>query len=410
MATYNSAGFYEHRSIIDEFPLSNNISHSDEDIPTSEENLRERMTEFIRDKIQRLSTNPDDPDDTCPNAEKRRILVIALIILLDPMSTPFTLSLRDMHHFLQEGHTFAQYLNIIAFGVLHGYVQACLDAARKWAQKRKGNDDDIAVRLAADKHAQTSVVGWYNRCVFTGPGKPVEGAHIIPVRAKHTDLNELWQALRAMWPLPDEQDIVATGNEMMNVLPLASHVHNLWDRFAFGLRPLEHPDDPTHKRRLLLQVFWFRDLDQVGSLSQSPWNFGRDGGFCDLTRPATDTAYESVQHGDVYELTTEDPEGHPLPDMRLLNIQFAMHKLMAGMKAAGSLRIIFSGSPPPDTGQPPYVVETPAIWANLLDEAVAADVMDRRTADLWEKGFQWHVVRRCQEFGIALPSRTVAPA
>ncbi len=50
----------------------------------------------------------------------------------------------------------------------------------------------------------------------------------------------------------------------------------------------------------------------------------------------------------MYELVTRDKDDFPLPSLRFLDAQFALHKIMAGIKAAGELAEIFGGGDPPD--------------------------------------------------------------
>jgi hypothetical protein len=72
-----------------------------------------------------------------------------------------------------------------------------------------------------------------------------------------------------------------------------------------------------------------------------------------------------VKHGDTYEMVTANPDKHPLPTFELLKIQYGVHKLHGGMKAAGTLKTIFSGDPPDEDSTSGSVV-VPGEWEFLL--------------------------------------------
>ncbi|KAK3377114.1 hypothetical protein B0T24DRAFT_677969 [Lasiosphaeria ovina] len=61
---------------------------------------------------------------------------------------------------------------------------------------------------------------------------------------------------------------------------------------------------------------------------------------------SVDGTFPNLEHGDVYELFTADPDGRPLPYMRFLEIRYAVQKLIAGPQASGALEDIFDGEPP----------------------------------------------------------------
>lgn len=48
--------------------------------------------------------------------------------------------------------------------------------------------------------------------------------------------------------------------------------------------------------------------------------------------------FPPVRHGDVYELVTTDPDAHPLPSVYFLQLQYGMHKILAGMFPADAFR------------------------------------------------------------------------
>ncbi|CAK7230011.1 hypothetical protein SCUCBS95973_007429 [Sporothrix curviconia] len=269
---------------------------------------------------------------------------------------------------------------------------------------RKGTsndkDDDESVRDAADRRAQRTVPLWYGgRCVLTGTVKP-EGCHILPVRAKHADHNLAWKFIRMFWGAKnirpvDNGALVVAGKENQNILPLTQTAHALSDTFHFALRPVSHADKPS-TQRLFLQVVYLRDPN--GQRIDTHWNHRRFGGFCDFRRPPRgvssaqqmpsqaepNTDGAAIQHGDVYELSTDDPDNYPLPDVRFLQLQYAAHTLMSSMRAVGALRDIFSGTPPDDNGDDDGV---PDHWRTLVEEAQDLGILDEDAAARWCKGF-----------------------
>ncbi len=60
-----------------------------------------------------------------------------------------------------------------------------------------------------------------------------------------------------------------------------------------------------------------------------------------------------VRHGDVYEISTTNAELCPLPDLRLLQIQYDIQKIVAGIHAARAPEIIFRDGLPSDDGSLP---------------------------------------------------------
>ncbi|CAK7201477.1 hypothetical protein SEUCBS139899_004181 [Sporothrix eucalyptigena] len=238
---------------------------------------------------------------------------------------------------------------------------------------------DTKGRGTGDKTAQRVVPTWYGqRCVLSGLIQP-QGAHIVPV----------------------QDELVVRGREVTNIVPLCPDGHLLWDRYCFALRPITHPDP----HRMYVQIVWLTDVDTDGGLVASRWNHDVGGSIVDFRRGqprySSDGSrgndgnwYPPIRHGDVYELTTADPVAQPLPSFRLLEIQFAVHKLISGMCAAGAVRTIFGGDPPDDTSPPvPAGLQLPPMWRAALDAAVDAGVLNTAASDRWEKAVIQHHYR-----------------
>lgn len=47
--------------------------------------------------------------------------------------------------------------------------------------------------------------------------------------------------------------------------------------------------------------------------------------------------FTALQHGDVYELATVDPERYPLPSIEFLNMRYTVRCIMAGAKTREAL-------------------------------------------------------------------------
>ncbi|KAL1896516.1 hypothetical protein Sste5346_004550 [Sporothrix stenoceras] len=132
---------------------------------------------------------------------------------------------------------------------------------------------------------------------------------------------------------------------------------------------------------MYVQVVWLKNKD--GDRVDYDWNHARDGGISDYRREG----YIPVRHGDVYEMLTTDPENHPLPSEFFLQIQFGVHKILAGVRAAGGLRVIFGGDPPEDQCPTDYDVKVPVFWQVLLDDALREGVLSEEQATLWGNAF-----------------------
>ncbi len=182
--------------------------------------------------------------------------------------------------------------------------------------------------------------------------------------------------------MEDVEKLVMPGNEKRNILPLNAHAHVMWDRSRFALRPIQHPVSPP-ELGIYIQMVWLRNKDENGSFVKEDWNHAKDGSISDYRREHC----PPIHHGDVYELLTADPDNYPLPSAYFLQLQFGIHKILAGIRAAGALRIIFGGDPPADQGPAGYDVDVPSYWQVLLDDALREGVLSEEQVSLWGKAF-----------------------
>ncbi|KAL1889133.1 hypothetical protein Sste5346_009080 [Sporothrix stenoceras] len=124
----------------------------------------------------------------------------------------------------------------------------------------------------------------------------------------------------------------------------------------------------------------------------------RFGGLCDFRRtphPKSPAQHQHepehvcsvLQHGDVYELVTDDPDSHPLPSERLLKVQYGLHQIMSDMRAAGGLRDVFRGTPPPDEDGANPCPSIPTLWQDLIQEAQDLGILTEDAAARWGRAF-----------------------
>ncbi|CAK7239956.1 MAG: hypothetical protein STHCBS139747_001391 [Sporothrix thermara] len=165
------------------------------------------------------------------------------------------------------------------------------------------------------------------------------------------------------------------------------------------MRPIEDPEDPQHK--IYIQMIWLKDLDTEGGLVAGNWDHDGCGSIADFRRGA-DGMYPPVRHGDIYEIVTADSEERPLPSLRLLQIQYGVHRMLAGIRGAGALKIIFSDDPPDDMGPTTHDVGMLPEWDCLLEAAVQAGVLDSAAAGRWGNAFAWDLSYQAEDTGVSL--------
>jgi len=171
------------------------------------------------------------------------------------------------------------------------------------------------------------------------PKVPNKSSNVIP---------DFWRSLSIFW----NQDRIekwkttifrGSGNGVercFNLISLALHAHDMWNRGVFALKPLELSSD---RKRLTIQFFWQvpgnYNVDSRIDLLTEPTssrdlNFLRDG--YSLSRVEEDsTPPHYISSGEVFTLITEDPENLPLPSMELLEMQWFLQRVVGMSGAAG---------------------------------------------------------------------------
>jgi hypothetical protein len=106
-----------------------------------------------------------------------------------------------------------------------------------------------------------------------------------------------------------------------------------WDKRRFGLKPLGVTNDG---KTLKVQFFWLSEYNFERSLDLRgiPWlssNLDHDQAESVLYNRETK---KEICSGDIIEITTQDPKECPLPDVRLLDLLWVLHRLMAIREAS----------------------------------------------------------------------------
>jgi len=120
-------------------------------------------------------------------------------------------------------------------------------------------------------------------------------------------------------------------------------------------------------------------MEKEASLQET----GITAGVAAFRRFAGDGLVPLVKHGDTYEMVTANPDKHPLPSFKLLQIHYGVHKLHWGMGATGALKTIFSGDPPNDENSTSGGVVVPEEWELFLEAAVQTGIVDHASAEQW---------------------------
>lgn len=179
--------------------------------------------------------------------------------------------------------------------------------------------------------------------MLTKAGEPIEVAHIYPycLRSEYTSsLAEpsFWDTLRLFWSQERVNAwydaIFPGGTEAChNLMCLAPHAHAYWGKAHFALKPIEVSHN---KKRLDIQFFWLAKgnrASQVNILQRplSPVYLNQGPNVTKLLNVQTN---RTLCSGDQISLETNDPVTQPLPDLRLLDMQWILHRLQAMSAAA----------------------------------------------------------------------------
>jgi hypothetical protein len=128
-----------------------------------------------------------------------------------------------------------------------------------------------------------------------------------------------------------------------NLICLSPNAHAYWERAYFALKPIRLSDD---KKRLDVQFFWLSSNPHVSSVKTSDVpslsaNLDHGPG---LTKLFDDKTGAEIRSGSEISLKTDDPVSRPLPDFRLLEMQWFLHRVTAISGATEPRDDLYDGS------------------------------------------------------------------
>lgn len=183
------------------------------------------------------------------------------------------------------------------------------------------------------------------KCVLTSAGEPNDIAHIFPFSMRYEDDTitqqslSFWETLRMFWS-KETVDIwyraifstPARTEVCQNLLCLCPNAHAYWEKAYFVLKPIGISADKKH---LDVQFFWLSSNPHVLGVDilQAPSLSASDHGP-NLTRLLNSETCTVIRSGDEISLQTDDPVLRPLPDFRLLEMQWFLHRVTAMSGAA----------------------------------------------------------------------------
>ncbi|EEQ88426.2 uncharacterized protein BDCG_03546 [Blastomyces dermatitidis ER-3] len=161
-------------------------------------------------------------------------------------------------------------------------------------------------------------------CVLTKATEPTNACHIIPYSLGHRRLHQItyfWRTLSLFWDqskISELQDFVTQKIKFFWLCPSSLD--------SLRLSTAALPEDPSQEFTVEPPSF--------------PANLGQGGRECVYgerpnIRLFNCEANELISSGQVITLTTEDPESLPLPDLKLLDLQWKLHRVLALVAAAG---------------------------------------------------------------------------
>ena len=117
-----------------------------------------------------------------------------------------------------------------------------------------------------------------------------------------------------------------------NLFCLSPKAHAYWERAYFALKSIRISDD---KKRLDVQFFWLSSNLHVPEIDilQAPSLSAPESGP-NLARLFNHETNIIIKSGDKFSLKTDDPVLQPLPEFRLLEMQWFLHRVTALSGAA----------------------------------------------------------------------------
>jgi len=131
----------------------------------------------------------------------------------------------------------------------------------------------------------------------------------------------------------DPQNPGAGTEGCFNLLFLNPNAHDWWNRGLFALKPLDRSEDRT---TLTCQFFWQPQYSHTWKsnvdLLMGPLlsrGLTRVDNYQLVHSEYKDGLPQPIRSGDMFTLTTDDPDKKPLPSFKLLELQWILQKITA---------------------------------------------------------------------------------
>lgn len=200
-------------------------------------------------------------------------------------------------------------------------------------------------------------------CVLTRR-KPYEVAHIFPHYMMHARRETLFdklmpnfcELLLLFWTpdrvqrwreeiFSDPEHPDAGVETCLNMLCLGKDVHDMWSKGLFALRPVTISPD---KRELLVEFYWqpkqthtaFENV-QITKLPLSSKDLTSVDAYEIPFRPDPSSPnFALIRSGQVFTFRTPDPERLPLPSFKLLQMQWALNRVVSMSATAEAIDMV----------------------------------------------------------------------
>jgi hypothetical protein len=148
------------------------------------------------------------------------------------------------------------------------------------------------------------------------------------------DRVEKWR--RTIFPNSQNPDVGV--ERCFNLISLAPHAHDMWNRGLFALKPLELSPD---RKKLTVQFFWqvlggYKIKSRIDLLTEPASSEGLEiaNGYWLTRLENDDSTPRSIRSGERFTFTTKDPQNLPLPSLELLEMQWVLQRLVGMCGAA----------------------------------------------------------------------------
>jgi hypothetical protein len=185
------------------------------------------------------------------------------------------------------------------------------------------------------------------KCVVTGNSHP-DFAHVSPfcmLKWKNSPLEQrlegFWKLLSLFWPrdkINSWKAKVFSGEEgpdtCRNMICLEPTAHRLWTKGLFAFKPVKTSDDPSVLSLLFVwQPKYDHRKDDHIDIMDKPKSCKGLTGSSDWWLYLGSS--KRVETGDIFQIRSDNIDTHPLPDFEILEMQWALQRLVSMSGAAG---------------------------------------------------------------------------